>query len=136
MLKVNMGAYSMAADGKWYSEALAWGIDIGLFDGIDELSYDMILERGQISIILAGLLLGAEVDATINEDSFIFYDVDLMSPEALGAFKLLNTLGIMNGKGNGMMDPLGVTTRAELAAILHRTNVYINALLTKYGAHE
>ena len=133
MLNVDMNAYSAVVDDKWYSRAIAWGKDIGLFYKIDEQNFDISLERGQVAIILSMLLRGAGVDAAINEEAFIFFDIELMSDEALDAFKLLNTLGIMKGKGNGMMDPLGVTTRAELAAILHRVDVYIDKLAGRYG---
>ena len=135
MLKVDIDAFSGIADDKWYSKPIAWGKDIGLFDENGEINFEIPLDRGQVSIILAKLLRGAGVEANESE-SFNFSDIGLMSEEALDAFKLLYALGIMKGKGNGMMEPQSPTTRAELAAILHRADEHIDNLLGRYGILE
>lgn len=58
------------------------------------------------------------------EKSKIFADDAIIADYAREAVQSLNSLGIMNGKGNNVIDPRGSITRAEVATMLHRmTNV-------------
>lgn len=49
-----------------------------------------------------------------------FKDADKTSNYAVTALKWAVENGIINGKGNGILDPQGKATRAEVAAMLMR----------------
>ena len=48
-----------------------------------------------------------------------FADAGEISPWAQDAMKWAVGIGLMNGKGGGILDPQGTATRAEVAAMLH-----------------
>ena len=52
--------------------------------------------------------------------SFDFKDADKISPYAREAMRWANKNGIIFGVGENVIDPLGSTTRAQLASILMR----------------
>jgi hypothetical protein len=49
-----------------------------------------------------------------------FADESAIHAYAKDAIHQLYRAGLINGKGGGLLDPLGVATRAEAAAIMHR----------------
>ena len=49
-----------------------------------------------------------------------FSDEADIAPWALEAVKLLQAAGIVGGKGDGIYDPKGIATRAEIATIFAR----------------
>jgi len=51
-----------------------------------------------------------------------------MTPEENEAFQILYGLGIFKGVGDNRMDPQGLTTRAQLAALLNRVHEFIGPL--------
>ena len=48
-----------------------------------------------------------------------------MTAEEDAAFQILYGFGIFKGDGSGSMNPLGFTSRAHLAALLHRLSVFV-----------
>ena len=47
-------------------------------------------------------------------------DTDQISAYAQEAMSWANAVGLFSGKGDGIMDPQGVATRAEVAAMMAR----------------
>ena len=133
MLGVDLSGYD-AEDGSWFTAAFAWAKEQGLFDGIDELSYDAPYNRVRLASTLARLMGDVAADPAIVEGDINIADEELMSANELEAVKLLYQLGILRGKENGAMDPQGITIRAELATVLHRTYEYVTELRNKYSA--
>lgn len=49
-----------------------------------------------------------------------FTDLDQLSSDARRAMSWAYSIGLIRGKGDGILDPAGATTRAETAAFLIR----------------
>lgn len=62
--------------------------------------------------------MGYDVTVTASLDNFI--DYGNTSSWATEAMKWAVAVGLISGKGNGMLDPTGNVTRAEVAVILMR----------------
>ena len=75
--------------------------------------------------MLVNYLERAGIDCTLTGEPMTFADADLMSEEENAAFQVLYQFGIFKGVGEYRMDPLGSTTRAQLAALTHRLSVFI-----------
>ena len=112
------------SDRTWYSSAVAWAENTDLLDGSFS-SAQGPQSRGELAIMLVRYLEAMQVPYTKPETATIFADASAMTAEEAEAFQILYHLGIFQGKGNGVMDPEGATTRAELAALLHRLAVFL-----------
>lgn len=110
------GMFSDVASDAWYSEAVAWaavrgivsGYGNGLFGPGDHIT------REQLAVML--WRYAGEPAATNKE--LHFNDVDEASGYALDALCWATENGIINGKGGGILDPRGQTTRAQVAQML------------------
>jgi len=116
--KIDLSKYS-ASGGKWYAQALDWAAGTGVFDSISDLAPGASVERGQMMTVLIKLPQFAGADAALEDDT-AFPDGSEMTAEELSACKLLHDQGVISGKSGGFIDPRGVLTRAELAALVHR----------------
>ncbi len=105
--------------GMWFSEAAVWAKEMGLLTD-EPFKVEPPLGRSDFAVILVKYLklMGVDVDPT--EKLAVFADASLMTAEENRAFQVLHYYGIFNGVGNNCMDPDGDTTRAQLAALLHR----------------
>ena len=128
MLSVNLDEYASAGDA-WYSAAVAWAaeIDPESFGSAEPEYPELPIDRGSLATAISRFLRQANSIAAANStapqvtsfsDFTDFYD---MTAQERDAFSTLHALGIIKGKGGGVMDPRGYVTRAELAAILHRS---------------
>lgn len=68
------------------------------------------------------------IDTTERTELSQFTDLHQLSAAAQEAMSWANAVGLINGKGNGILDPVGSATRAEMAAVLVR----LAALAQKY----
>ncbi len=110
------GMFSDVASDAWYSEAVAWaaargivsGYGNGLFGPSDHIT------REQLAVML--WRYAGEPAATNKE--LHFNDVDKVSGYALDALCWATENGIINGKGDGILDPRGQATRAQVAQML------------------
>lgn len=111
--------YSDIPAGMWFSEAAVWAKEMGLLTD-EPFKVEPPLGRSDFAVILVKYLelMGVDVDPTA--ELAVFADADLMTAEENRAFQVLHYYGIFNGVGNNCMDPDGATTRAQLAALLHR----------------
>ena len=60
------------------------------------------------------------IDTSSRADLSQFTDSTQISAEAVDAMSWAYAEGLINGKGNGILDPQGQSTRAEIAAITSR----------------
>lgn len=103
--------------GKWYTQAIAWaaekGILLGYGGGI--FGTNDPVTREQIVTIFWRYLARPEAG---DADLSAFRDAEEISAWAKDAFRWAIGAGIIRGKGNGILDPLGTATRAEVAQIV------------------
>ena len=107
---------------EYYSNAIIWASENGIVTGYGNGSFgpDDELTRQDLAVMLiryAGLLNYTLPTVRAYEG---FDDEALISDYAKIAVETLHEAGIINGKGEGIFDPLGSATRAELVAMLHR----------------
>ena len=119
--------YSDVPTGQWYSDAIAWATEKGIFEGYGNGTFgpNDPITREQLAAIFYRYASHKGYDMSAVGSLEQFSDKDKASSWALDALKWAIGSGLMNGKGNAL-DPTGTATRAEIAAMLHR-------LVDKYG---
>lgn len=108
--------------GAWYADAVAWaaandivsGYGRGLFGTNDNIT------REQMAAILYRYAGKDAHDISADGNLAQFTDREKISSYAADAMKWAVGAGLIDGKGNGILDPAGSATRAEVAAILQR----------------
>ena len=115
-------AFSDVPSGDWYSDAVAWAASLGVVNGVGdgEFSPNGNITRQDLAVILARYADIFGIELPQIRDASDFADADEISGYAADAVRELYTSGIVNGKGDGVFDPKGNATRAEVAAMLHR----------------
>lgn len=102
--------------GAWYEKAVTWaasnkivmGYDNGNFGPTDDIT------REQLAAII-WRYDGKKVSAASLDT---FNDAGKISSYAVDALKWAYENGVVSGKGNGILDPIGKATRAEVAQML------------------
>ncbi|MCL2767045.1 MAG: S-layer homology domain-containing protein, partial [Peptococcaceae bacterium] len=111
------------AENEYYSAAVKWAAAKGLVLGYGDGRYgpDDIITREQLAIILyrSEKSSGFAPDMALPVKSFS--DGDQISEYAKTAVNALTTQGIINGRPGDIFDPKGNATRAEFAAMFHRS---------------
>jgi uncharacterized repeat protein (TIGR02543 family) len=107
----------------WYTAYINWAADRGLIE-TDEINPNKKLSREEVSVILAKFedYVGVVYDDT--DDSVGFSDDALISTDAKAAVKTLQKIDVIVGKENALFDPKGIATRAELAVLIHKLDLY------------
>jgi len=100
----------------WYSDAVTWATVQGIVNGYGNGLFgpDDNITREQLAVML--WRYAGEPAATSKE--LHFNDADTASGYALNALRWAVENGIINGKGDGILDPKGIATRAQVAQIL------------------
>ncbi len=106
---------------KWYSAAIAWAEKNGIAkgNGNNIFSPNEKVTREQLACFFlnyAELVAGEPIVIAQVEPNFT--DSNKISSWAKPAIMFCTQSGIMGGKGNGILDPKGYATRAELSAML------------------
>ncbi len=131
LAKADLSAYTSAsfediADGQWYSSSASWARAIGII-GSEPFQAVPPCPRGDLAVMLVRYFDNLKIPYSVAEGDVYLADAEQMNAEELKAFQILVKLGIIKGKGNNTMDPTGATTRAELAALLHRVSNFVAA---------
>lgn len=102
------------ASGSYYEAAIAWAETRGIVNGFGGGLFrpNAPITREQFVAILYRYAAYKGLQTTASASLSAFADAASVSGWAVGS-------GLMNGK-NGRIDPAGLTTRAEAAALLHR----------------
>ncbi|MDR2711685.1 MAG: leucine-rich repeat protein [Clostridiales bacterium] len=116
----------------YYYQAVLWAAEEELVSGTGagKFAPNESITRQDLAVILMRYL-GYYIEFDIIEfydylydydltDSIYFADEKKIADYALDAIQFMNALGIIKGKGEGIIDPLGKASRAEVAAMLHR----------------
>ncbi len=110
--------------GVWYENAVGWAAENGIVSGVgdDLFAPENDVTREQLSVMLYNYTKYKGSDVSIGEDSNIlsYNDAFDISGYAYPALQWACGSGIINGDGNGNLNPQGFATRAEAAAILQR----------------
>ena len=103
--------------GKWYSDAIAWAAGEGIIDGYGNglFGRDDPVTREQMAVLFWRYAGKPEAE---SGDLSAYSDADRISAWARDAVSWAVIAGVMNGNGDGTLDPRGDATRAEVAQIV------------------
>ena len=109
-------------DGVWYTEAVKWAVANGIVNGYGEgiFAPDKEISRQEMAAMLMRYIRYIDFDYAVTLEYRFFADENEIADYAKDDIQTLNKLEIINGKGNNIIDPLGLATRAEAAAMLRR----------------
>ena len=113
---------SLPSSSPWYSASQAWAKEAGVSDGQHP---DGSVTREQLALMLYNL--ADPDDSTRGKNMMGFSDTLQISSWAIRAVDWAIGEGILSGKGNGILDPKGCATRAEVAAMLRRYSEILQA---------
>lgn len=116
-------AYTDGKPNAYYAQAVAWATEQGVLTGYGEGLFgpNDPITREQLAAALYRYAGKPGTKGSLDR----FTDGNTVSSYALDALRWAVETGIISGKGDGILDPTGKATRAEVAAILHR---FITAL--------
>ena len=102
----------------YYAKAVAWAQNKGIIAGYGNGMFgpEDVITREQMATILWRYAGSPVVADSTGLDTF--KDAGEISAYAKNALAWANQMGIINGKGNGILDPKGYATRAEVATII------------------
>lgn len=106
----------------WYYDAVTWAQQNGILTGYEDGTFhpDELITREQLAMVFYNYAKFKGYNITASGDLSAFTDAGEISAWAQEAMKWAVGSGLMNGKGNGIIDPKGTATRAEVAAMLHK----------------
>lgn len=109
------------ASGSYYEAAIAWAETRGIVNGFGGGLFrpNAPITREQLVAILYRYAAYKGLQTTASASLSAFADAASVSGWAVDVVRWAVGSGLMNGK-NGRIDPAGLTTRAEAAALLHR----------------
>ena len=108
------------ADDQWYSDAVLWAAEHEIVGGYGNGQFGPTdsITREQLAVILYNYAVYTGVDTTASFDLSSFTDAEFTSTWAKEAVSWSVSVGLLSGKGNGILDPTGTATRAEVAQML------------------
>ena len=115
-------AFSDVPADAWYAKAVAWANASGIVQGYDASTFapDDRITREQLAAIFQRYAGFKGMETSGRGDLSQFGDTGALSGWAQEGVSWAVGAGLISGKGDGVLDPQGATTRAEAAAILQR----------------
>lgn len=110
------GVFTDVDGNVWYAEAVSWAADKGIVSGYGDGQFGAgdSVSRQDLAVIL--FRYSGSPDSTTQ--TLNFTDAGEISDYAKQALSWAVEEGILNGKGNGVLDPKGQATRAQVAQML------------------
>lgn len=108
----------------WNLASDDWAIENGIAEAF---SSDQLLNRQDMAVIIEKYLNYSDNALPANDIMHTYTDDAAIDTQAKPAVTLLYNTGIITGKTGNLFDPAGNTSRAELAAILHRLSEAIES---------
>ena len=115
-------AFTDVKAGKWYTDAVLWAAEQKIVSGYGNGKFgpNDSVTRQQVVTILHRYTQSKGKNAASGGGLSAFKDGGKTAGWALDAMKWAVSAGIINGKGKGILDPMGGATRAEIAAMVMR----------------
>ncbi|MBQ7160644.1 MAG: S-layer homology domain-containing protein [Clostridia bacterium] len=114
-------AFSDVPNGKWYTASVTWAASEGIVSGLGNGRFGPAsnVTREQSAVILRKLAeyLGVNVSADVTALRG-YKDLTSIHSWARDAMAWAVANGLISGKGDGILDPTGTATRAEIAQIV------------------
>ena len=103
--------------GKWYTDAITWAAGENIIEGYGNRKYgtnDPVTREQMVTLFWRYNGKPAAENSDLSE----FTDAGKISDWAKDALAWAVSVGVINGKGDGVLDPNGVSTRTEVAQIV------------------
>ena len=118
MLARMEGVDTTPAEGEtWYAKGVQWAVDNKISDGSNPTA---AISRQELATMLYRYAQFKEIDVSVGEDTNIlsYDDAFSISEWAMPAMQWACGAGVINGMGNGTLNPTGSATRAQVAKVL------------------
>lgn len=105
---------------KWYTDAIRWAAENNVINGYGNNRFGPMdsVTREQLAVILYNYTASKGISVEAVGDLSTFSDAEATSDWAEEAISWAVGVGLLSGKGNGILDPSGTATRAEFAQML------------------
>ena len=109
----------------YYASHVKWAVEKGITKGIsnDRFAPNNKISRQDMATMMLRYAQAMNIQLPTVDKAPFADDADI-ADYAKEAVYTLKAAGIINGKGGNQFDPKGSTTRAEVAAVLHRFLTY------------
>lgn len=106
----------------YYTDAVGWASENGIVAGVSDMEFapEQNITREEMAVIMRRYADYKGMNIDIQDDLSVFADVNAVSGWARESVSWAVGSGLISGKDDNILDPLGRTTRAESAAILQR----------------
>ena len=109
---------------KWYSQAVYWAAGEEIVKGYGDGTFraEAPITREQLAVILYRYAhyKGYNVSVGTGTNLLYFGDAFRISPYAYPALQWTCGAGLLEGNGDGTLNPTGITRRCEFAAMMMR----------------
>ncbi len=118
----NVLKFNDVAENAYYAEAVGWATENGIIAGVSntEFAPEQNITREEMAAVMSRYADYKGINTDSQGDLTVFADADAVSGWARENVNWAVGTGLISGKGGGILDPLGSTTRAEAAVILQR----------------
>ena len=119
--------FADVANGTWYTEAVRWAASEGIVLGNGDGTFGAhnAITREQLAAILYRYAAYKGYDVTAKSDPSAFTDAFKISDWAYDAIRWAYGTKLMQGNGDGTINPTGNTRRSEFATMIMRFNEQI-----------
>ncbi len=106
----------------YYAEAVSWASEHGIIAGYSDTAFlpEQNITREEMAAVMSRYADSKGINTDSQGDLTAFADANAVAGWARETMSWAVGAGLISGKGDGILDPLGSTTRAEAAEILHR----------------
>ena len=114
--------FTDVADGDWYAEAVNWAASVGVVSGFDDGTFqpNTAITREQMAAILRNYAEYKGMDVTAADDLANYSDAASVSEWAKDSVTWAVDQGLISGITIDTLQPQGLSTRAQVAAVLQR----------------
>jgi uncharacterized protein with FMN-binding domain len=115
-------SFADVAAGSWYEKAVNWGASQGIIRGYSQDAFgpDDVITREQMAAIMQRYAQYKGVDVSGRADLTAYADKDDISPYAEEVVAWAVDTGLIKGMTENTLQPGGLTTRAQMAAVMMR----------------
>ena len=116
------GDFTDVADGDWYAQAVNWAASVGVVNGFDDGTFqpNTAITREQLAAILRNYVAYKGLDVTATGDLSTYTDANSVSDWAKESVEWAVDQGLISGMTVDTLEPQGLSTRAQVAAVLQR----------------
>ncbi len=116
------GDFTDVAEGDWYAQAVNWAASVGVVNGFDDGTFqpNTAITREQLAAILRNYAVYKGLDVSASGDLSAYTDAANVSDWAKESVEWAVEQGLISGMTVDTLEPQGLSTRAQVAAVLQR----------------